>query len=201
MKKSRRLIIGCLLVTLIAIAVLYPGSSNLNKSQSTIATLVNNGSTKNQKIERLISRAKLTRLFKKANSSELQVNLYPIKYTGDPSKNDFDLAVFYSDKSQGLIEQELKLSVEDFWTMSNYYVTYIKEKKKSTDQLPNGYELLVYKYQFDGKGDVVFSVSREDQSATVYVDLCRRPPGCPTILRTSVLLVSDTCRYPPGCPR
>jgi len=199
MKNSKKQIIGGLLVALIAIAVLYLSGANLRRSSSASIAMIDKDINKPKKIERLISHAKMTQLFKKANSSDLQVNLYPIKHSDDPKKNDFDLAVFYSDKAHGLIGQELNMSVKDFWTMSNNYVRYIKGKKKSYHQLPNGYELHVYRYQLGAKGDIVFSVSPEDQNTTIKIDSCRKPPGCAIILPTPVLLLSDSCRNPPGC--
>ncbi|MFZ6012081.1 MAG: hypothetical protein ACOYXT_17195, partial [Bacteroidota bacterium] len=191
MKTSKKLFAAGIIAVVIAVVVLYLGSAA--KGSSAIVEPIGKDS---YKIERVIPHDKMIKLFKKNGGDDIVLNIYPVKRSSGLSKNDFDLAIYYSDSSrENLLGQELKLDTKDFNALSNFYRSYLKEVHKAYDKIPNGYQLSISQKKLGQLKNMVLSVSLEDFEAIVRLDSCRYPPGCAAPTQLKMTSVYDSCRY------
>ena len=168
------------------------------------------GPEKDNKVYKNVTAKEISDALAKSKTNKVILNIYPVKLSDDPQKNDFDIALVYQDASDPGINLGSIVDIKTFENKSANFVNYLKTKKTPQDKVAWGYyiELDSTSVQ-ESKGLSISVLAEKNQVAwcnirytktTVPTDTAigKCPPQC----CTSYTTFSDSTigRCPPMCP-
>jgi hypothetical protein len=146
-------------------------------------------------ISRTLPLQQIKRLFPRAATDGIVLNIYPVKHSTDPQKNDFELIIFALDKRGREVLMSGRLEETLFKKQSACYVRFLHRQAIRKDDIPQGYQLRLNGASFGANNTL---------DLHIYL-----PPGTemsyalpkPNLLNTRKRLDSlPICKCPPCCP-
>ena len=173
-------------ITLMILAFIAKPSGT--KPMSTNASL-QPADTSNFLVCKKLDKSQLEKAIEKSESKKIILNIFPVKRSADPGKNDFDLEVLYQDVYNFNTNVGGTVNKKLFETGSVNYMKFLRSRHVAKQTIPFGYRINV-----DG------TTSKEKEADICVYALPVANNNTDQTGYPKPLLRSDSCRCPPGCP-
>jgi hypothetical protein len=169
-----------------------------------------NTPTAENKVWKIVKASDIKKAVSKSEAKKIILNVYPVKLSKDPGKNDFDLMIFFQDAT-GLINLGSKINNKTFVSQSTWYVSYLKSKNIPLNKIPYGYHIKIDSAFFHDFADFDICVIPEK----AQIEYCllpgtknaaplskpdstgKCPPDCCNLF--DPLKIDSTGKCPPDC--
>jgi hypothetical protein len=125
----------------------------------------------NNNIKKTVKAADIQNALVKSKSKKIVLNIYPVKLSNSPKKNDFDLLILFQDAGEVNKNLGKDVSSKIFETQSASYVSFLKDKKLPRSKIPFGYYIEINSALMKDARDVKICID-PDQALMKY---CLQP--------------------------
>jgi hypothetical protein len=116
---------------------------------------------KGNNIRKTVKAADIKNALGKSTGEKIILNIYPVKRSNSPKKNDFDAMILFQDASD--LDKNLGKDVSSkiFETQSASYVSFLKERKIPKTKIPFGYYIEINPAFMKNAGDLLICIDPE----------------------------------------